>query len=62
MVDVLQQAINDAETRATNEREAAKDAVAQLEAASAVMVEDTEKVKVLNAEVDHLKVSPSHQF
>ena len=62
MVDVLQQAVNDAETRATNEREAAKDAIAQLEAASVVMVEDTEKVKALNAEVDHLKVSPSHQF
>lgn len=67
MVDVLQQAVNDAETRAVNEREAAKDAIAQLEAASAieetvVMVEDTEKVKSLSAEVDRLKVSPSHQF
>uniref|UniRef100_A0A804QTS7 Dilute domain-containing protein n=1 Tax=Zea mays TaxID=4577 RepID=A0A804QTS7_MAIZE len=60
MVDVLQQAVNDAETRAVNEREAAKDAMAQLEAASAieetvVMVEDTEKVKSLSAEVDRLK-------
>lgn len=52
MVDVLQQAVNDAETRAVNEREAAKDAMAQLEAAS---VEDTEKVKSLSAEVDRLK-------
>lgn len=59
MVDVLQQAVNDAETRAVNEREAAKDAIAQLEAAS---VEDTEKVKSLSAEVDRLKVSPLHQF
>ncbi|CAD6231117.1 unnamed protein product [Miscanthus lutarioriparius] len=55
MVDVLQQAVNDAETRAINEREAAKDAIAQLEAASVAMVEDTEKVKALNAEVDRLK-------
>ncbi|PWZ12131.1 Myosin-9 [Zea mays] len=60
MVDVLQQAVNDAETRAVNEREAAKDAMAQLEAASAieetvVMIEDTEKVKSLSAEVDRLK-------
>lgn len=60
MVDVLQQAVNDAETRAVNEREAAKDAIAQLEAASAieetvVMIEDTEKVKSLSAEVDRLK-------
>lgn len=67
MVDVLQQAVNDAETRAINEREAAKDAIAELEAATVtketvVMVEDTEKIKSLNAEVDRLKVSPSHQF
>nr|TKW15857.1 hypothetical protein SEVIR_5G212000v2 [Setaria viridis] len=60
MVDVLQQAVNDAETRAVNEREAAKKAIAELEAAplikeTVVMVEDTEKVNSLNAEVDRLK-------
>ena len=67
MVDVLQQAVNDAETRAVNEREAAKKAIAESEAApvikeTVVMVEDTEKVNSLNAEVDRLKVSRSHQF
>ncbi|RLN25005.1 myosin-17-like [Panicum miliaceum] len=60
MVDVLQQAVNDAETRAVNEREAARKAVAESEAApvikeTVVMVEDTEKVNSLNAEVDRLK-------
>ncbi|PUZ56104.1 hypothetical protein GQ55_5G269100 [Panicum hallii var. hallii] len=60
MVDVLQQAVNDAETRAVNEREAAKKAIAESEAArvikeTVVMVEDTEKVNSLNAEVDRLK-------
>jgi len=60
MVDVLQQAVNDAETRALNEREAAKKAIAESEAApvikeTVVMVEDTEKVNSLNAEVDRLK-------
>ncbi|CAO2165317.1 unnamed protein product [Urochloa humidicola] len=60
MVDVLQQAVNDAETRAVNEREAAKKAIAKSEAApvikeTVVMVEDTEKVDSLNAEVDRLK-------
>ncbi|RCV26581.1 hypothetical protein SETIT_5G257300v2 [Setaria italica] len=60
MVDVLQQAVNDAETRAVNEREAARKAIAELEAAplikeTVVMVEDTEKVNSLNAEVDRLK-------
>ena len=53
MVDVLQQAVNDAETRALNEREAAKKAIAE---------SDTEKVTSLNAEVDRLKVSHSHRF
>lgn len=65
MVDVLQQAVNDAETRAINEREAAKKAMAELEAApvikeTVVMVEDTEKVNSLNKEIDQLKVSYSH--
>ncbi|KAG2598643.1 hypothetical protein PVAP13_5KG404800 [Panicum virgatum] len=46
MVDVLQQAVNDAETRTVNEREAAKKAIAE---------SDTEKVTSLNAEVDRLK-------
>ncbi|KAF8670970.1 hypothetical protein HU200_050241 [Digitaria exilis] len=60
MVDVLQQAVNDAETRAINEREAAKKAMAELEAApvikeTVVMVEDTEKVNSLNREIDQLK-------
>ncbi|KAG2589605.1 hypothetical protein PVAP13_5NG373300 [Panicum virgatum] len=60
MVDVLQQAVNDAETRALNEREAAKKAITESEAApvikdTVVMVEDTEKVNSLNAEVDRLK-------
>ncbi|KAF8696723.1 hypothetical protein HU200_036351 [Digitaria exilis] len=60
MVDVLQQAVNDAETRAINEREAAKKAMAELEAApvikeTVVMVEDTEKVNSLNKEIDQLK-------
>ena len=67
MVDVLQQAVNDAETRALNEREAAKKAIAESEAApvikeTVVMVEDTEKVTSLNTEVDRLKVSHSHRF
>jgi len=60
MVDVLQQAVNDAETRAVNEREAATKAIAESEAApvikeTVVTVEDTEKVTSLNAEVDRLK-------
>lgn len=67
MVDVLQQAVNDAETRAINEREAAKKAIAESEVVpvikeTVVMVEDTEKVNSLKEEVDRLKVSLSHQF
>ncbi|XP_062203338.1 myosin-17-like isoform X2 [Phragmites australis] len=58
MVDVLQQAVNDAETRAINEREAAKKAIAEAPPVikeTVVMVEDTEKVNSLNTEVERMK-------
>ncbi|KAL6615030.1 hypothetical protein ACP70R_037300 [Stipagrostis hirtigluma subsp. patula] len=58
MVDVLQQAVEDAETRAINEREAAKKAVAEAPPVikeTVVLVEDTEKVNSLHAEVGRLK-------
>ncbi|XP_062213837.1 myosin-17-like isoform X2 [Phragmites australis] len=58
MVDVLQQAVDDAEARAIAEREAAKKAVAEAPPVikeTVVLVEDTEKVNSLHAEVARLK-------
>ncbi|KAL6882096.1 hypothetical protein ACP4OV_011568 [Aristida adscensionis] len=58
MVDVLQQAVEDAEARATAEREAAMKAVAEAPPVikeTVVLVEDTEKVNSLHAEVGRLK-------
>ncbi|TVT97593.1 hypothetical protein EJB05_57155 [Eragrostis curvula] len=58
MVDVLQQAVGDAEARAVAEREAAKKAVAEAPPVmkeQVVLVEDTEKVNSLHAEVARLK-------
>ncbi|KAK3161116.1 hypothetical protein QOZ80_1BG0072220 [Eleusine coracana subsp. coracana] len=58
MVDVLQQAVDDAEARAIAEREAAKKAVAEAPPVikeTVVTVEDTEKVNSLHAEVARLK-------
>uniref|UniRef100_A0A0A9CEE0 Dilute domain-containing protein n=1 Tax=Arundo donax TaxID=35708 RepID=A0A0A9CEE0_ARUDO len=58
MVDVLQQAVNDADTRAVNEREAAKKAVAEAPPVikeTVVLVEDTQKVNSLHTEVARLK-------
>jgi hypothetical protein len=64
MVDVLQQAVGDAEARAIAEREAAKKAIAEAPPVikqTVVTVEDTEKVNSLHAEVARLKVCHSHQ-
>jgi hypothetical protein len=60
MVDVLQQAVGDAEARAI----AAKKAIAEAPPVikeTVVTVEDTEKVNSLHAEVARLKVCHSHQ-
>lgn len=65
MVDVLQQAVDDAEARAIAEREAAKKAIAEAPPVmkeTVVMVEDTEKVNSLHAEVGRLKVCHPHQL
>lgn len=59
MVDVLQQAVEDAEVRVIAEREAAVKAIAEAPPVikeTVVWVEDSEKVNSWNAEVDRLKV------
>ncbi|KAL5227455.1 hypothetical protein ABZP36_015720 [Zizania latifolia] len=58
MVDVLQQAVEDAEVRVIAEREAAKKAIAEAPPVikeKVVLVEDAEKVSSLTAEVGRLK-------
>uniref|UniRef100_A0ACD5VZ28 Uncharacterized protein n=1 Tax=Avena sativa TaxID=4498 RepID=A0ACD5VZ28_AVESA len=58
MVDVLQQAVEDAEVRVITEREAAVKAIAEAPPVikeTVVWVEDTEKVNLWNAEVGRLK-------
>ncbi|KAG8051518.1 hypothetical protein GUJ93_ZPchr0001g31354 [Zizania palustris] len=58
MVDVLQQAVEDAEVRVIAEREAAKKAIAEAPPVikeKVVLVEDAEKVNWLTAEVGRLK-------
>jgi myosin-5 len=69
MVDVLQQAVEDAEVRVIAEREAAIKAIAEAPPVikeTVVWVEDTEKVNSWNAEVGRLKVcranAPSRDF
>ena len=60
MVDVLQQAVEDAEVRVIAERESAIRAIADAPPVikeTVVWVEDTEKVSSWNAEVGRLKVS-----
>lgn len=62
MVDVLQQAVEDAEVRVIAEREAAKKAIAEAPPVIkeiVVQVVDTDKVDSLAAEVARLKVTPS---
>lgn len=59
MVDVLQQAVEDAEVRVIAEREAALKAIAEAPPVikeKVVLVEDTEKVNSSKAEVERLKV------
>jgi hypothetical protein len=60
MVDVLQQAVEDAEVRLIVEREAAIKAIAEVPPVikeTVVWVEDTEKANSWTAEIGRLKVS-----